>query len=140
MGPGDGLPGYAHLFKSIFECSAAGMLVLDANGQCVSVNEAFCDLIGYTAEEILANSMPEITHPDDLWDIRSTNFKIATAWRWCTLTICPSFTRQPKKWSGREPTGSAWKCATVTRTAIGVTWRLVAAPCGTVAATWNASS
>ncbi len=60
------LPGYAYLFKSIFECSAAGMLVLNVNGRCVSANQAFCDLIGYTAEEVLANSMPEITHPEDL--------------------------------------------------------------------------
>src|ERR1022692_4839397 len=64
--PPEGLPGYAHLFESIFECSAAGMLVLNATGRCVSVNQAFCNLIGYTAEEVLANSLPEFTHPDDL--------------------------------------------------------------------------
>jgi PAS domain S-box-containing protein len=63
--PVDGLPGYAHLFKSIFECSAAGMLVLDGDGRCVSVNHAFCDLIGYSSEEVLANTLPELTHPDD---------------------------------------------------------------------------
>jgi PAS domain S-box-containing protein len=66
LGPADGLPGYADLFKSIFECSAAGMLVLNANGRCVSVNPAFCDLIGYAAEEVLASTMPDITHPDDV--------------------------------------------------------------------------
>jgi two-component system, NtrC family, sensor kinase len=42
------------------------MLVLNGNGQCVWVNRAFCELIGYTAEEVLANTMAEITHPDDL--------------------------------------------------------------------------
>jgi two-component system, NtrC family, sensor kinase len=42
------------------------MLVLNVNGQCVSFNQAFCDLIGYTAEEVPANTLPEITHPDDL--------------------------------------------------------------------------
>jgi two-component system, NtrC family, sensor kinase len=66
VGPGDGVPGYAQLFKSIFECSAAGMVVLDANDRCVSVNQAFCDLIGYTVEEILAHNIAEITHPDDV--------------------------------------------------------------------------
>jgi len=64
--PVEGLPGYAHLFKSIFASSAAGMLVLNVRGQCVSVNQAFCDLIGYTSEEVLANTVPDITHPDDL--------------------------------------------------------------------------
>ena len=66
VGPADGLPGYAQLFKSIFECSAAGMLVLNTNGRCVSVNQAFCDLTGYTAEEVVARSVAEITHPDDV--------------------------------------------------------------------------
>jgi two-component system, NtrC family, sensor kinase len=65
LGSADGLPGYAHLFKSIFECSAIGMAVLTVNGQCVSFNRAFCDLIGYTAEKIPADTLPEITHPDD---------------------------------------------------------------------------
>ncbi|HMD18537.1 MAG TPA: PAS domain S-box protein [Terriglobales bacterium] len=66
VGPVDGPPEYAHLFKSIFECSAAGMLVLNAAGRCVSVNQAFCDLIGYTAEEVLTSTMPDITHPEDV--------------------------------------------------------------------------
>jgi len=66
VGPADGLPGYAQLFKSIFECSATGMLVVNLNGRCVSANQAFCDLIGYTAEEIAAHTVAEITHPDDV--------------------------------------------------------------------------
>ena len=65
LGSADGLPGYAHLFKSIFECSAIGMVVLTVNGRCVLFNRAFCDLIGYTAEEIPADTLPEITHPDE---------------------------------------------------------------------------
>lgn len=66
VGPADGLPGYAQLFKSIFEGSAAGMLVLDVNGRCVWANQTFCNLIGYTAEEVLANTLLDITHPDDV--------------------------------------------------------------------------
>ncbi len=62
----DVLPECASLFRSIVECSAVGMLVLNGRGQCVWVNRAFCDLIGYSAEELLANTMPEITHADDL--------------------------------------------------------------------------
>ncbi len=64
--PTDGLPGYAQLFKSIFECSAAGMLILSLSGRCVSANQAFCDLTGYSAEELVAHTMAEITHPDDI--------------------------------------------------------------------------
>jgi PAS domain-containing protein len=57
LAPAAGLPGYEQLFKFIFECSAAGMLVLDLDGRCVCVNQAFCDLIGYTAEEIMARTI-----------------------------------------------------------------------------------
>lgn len=66
LGLANALPECAGLFKSIVECSAVGMLVLNGNGQCVWVNRSFCDLIGYTAEELLANTMPDITHADDL--------------------------------------------------------------------------
>jgi PAS domain S-box-containing protein len=62
----DGLPGYAHLFKSIVESSAVGMLVLNGKGQCVWVNRAFCVLIGYTAEEVMASPSPVIAHADDV--------------------------------------------------------------------------
>jgi PAS domain S-box-containing protein len=66
IAPADGLPGYAQLFKSIFECSAAGMLVVDANDRCVFANQAFCDLIGYTVEEVQGKTMLDVTHPDDV--------------------------------------------------------------------------
>lgn len=66
VGPGDGLPGYAQLFKSIFESSATGMLVVNLDGECVFANQTFCDLTGFTAEEVTARTVAEITHPDDL--------------------------------------------------------------------------
>ena len=48
------------------ECSAAGLLVVNLNDQCVFANQAFCDLIGYTVAEVQARSMLDITHPDDV--------------------------------------------------------------------------
>ena len=66
IAPGDGLPEYAQLFQSIFEYSPVGVLVWNFKGQIVSVNQAFCDLIGYTAEEVLATTVLGITHPEDL--------------------------------------------------------------------------
>jgi PAS domain S-box-containing protein len=62
----DGLPGYAHLFKSIVESSAVGMLVLNGEGRCVWVNRAFCDLVGYTAEEVMASPSRGFTHADGI--------------------------------------------------------------------------
>ncbi len=66
IGSADGLPGYASFFPSIVERSAVGVLVLNAKGKCVWVNRAFCELMGYTAEEVLARALPDITHPDDI--------------------------------------------------------------------------
>jgi PAS domain S-box-containing protein len=62
----EGLSGDLHLFKSLFECSAAGMLVLNTYGRCVLVNQTFCDLVGYTHEEVLARCSADITHADDV--------------------------------------------------------------------------
>jgi len=62
----DGLRGDAEIFKSVFDHSAAGLLVVSMNGRCVFANQAFCDLLGYTVEEVRARSMADITHPDDV--------------------------------------------------------------------------
>ena len=66
IGSVDGLSENTPLFKSIVESSAVGMLVLNANGKCIWTNRAFCELIGYTPEEVLASASPDITHPDDV--------------------------------------------------------------------------
>ena len=66
VGSTDGLRGNAEIFKSVVECSAAGLLVVNLNDQCVFANQAFCDLIGYTVAEVQARSMLDITHPDDV--------------------------------------------------------------------------
>ena len=42
------------------------MIVMDANGRCVCANQAFCDLIGYTVDEIQGKTISEVTHPDDI--------------------------------------------------------------------------
>jgi len=81
----DGLPGYSHLFKSVFECSAVGMLVLNVNGQCVWFNQAFCDLIGYSAEELPANTVAELTHPEDLVSLQTLRKLISGEVKTCQI-------------------------------------------------------
>lgn len=66
IGSADGMPGYADFFRSVVERSAMGTLVLNANGECVWVNRAFCELIGYTVDEVEARASRDITHPDDI--------------------------------------------------------------------------
>lgn len=66
IGSAEDLSDCTCLFKSIVDCSAVGVVVFNGDGQCVWINRAFCDLIGYTAEELLANTMQGITHPEDI--------------------------------------------------------------------------
>ena len=58
------------LFKQIYEQSPLGIVIQQGENQIVS-NQAFCQMLGYTADELLQLSSFDITHPDD----RSLNKK-----------------------------------------------------------------
>jgi two-component system, cell cycle sensor histidine kinase and response regulator CckA len=52
-------------FRTIFEQAAVGVALLDSRtGRYVRVNKKFCDIVGYSSEEMLALSFQDITHPD----------------------------------------------------------------------------
>lgn len=53
-------------FRQIFELAPAGMSILDLQGRFLNVNQALCDLLGYTKAELLRTTWLEMTHPDDL--------------------------------------------------------------------------
>ncbi|GAA1476863.1 hypothetical protein GCM10009623_13090 [Nocardioides aestuarii] len=46
--------------------SPVGMSLVDPGGRFIAVNDAFCTMLGYDAEEARALTFQEITHPDDL--------------------------------------------------------------------------
>ncbi len=53
--------------RTLFEHAAAGVAQVDSlTGRFVRVNRHYCDLVGYTPEEMQALSFQAITHPDDL--------------------------------------------------------------------------
>jgi len=54
------------VFQSIFEQSAIGMTQLALDGTYIKVNPAFCQLVGYRADELIGEHYNKITHPDDL--------------------------------------------------------------------------
>ncbi|GAW67871.1 PAS/PAC sensor signal transduction histidine kinase [Geoanaerobacter pelophilus] len=54
-------------FRAVFEQAAVGMgRVTFGDARWIDVNEAFCNMLGYSREEMLATPWPEMTHPDDL--------------------------------------------------------------------------
>ncbi|MDO8596215.1 MAG: PAS domain S-box protein, partial [Sulfuricaulis sp.] len=52
-------------YRAIFENAAVGITRVDLNGVLVDVNQKFCDLLGYTQDELIGKAIKEITHPDD---------------------------------------------------------------------------
>jgi PAS domain S-box-containing protein len=53
-------------FRSTFEQAAIGIAHVSPEGHFLRVNQRFCDIVGYTNEEMLAHTFQDITHPDDL--------------------------------------------------------------------------
>lgn len=53
-------------FRSIFNQATVGITVLALDGQFLQVNPAFCEITGYSVEELIELSFQDITHPDDV--------------------------------------------------------------------------
>jgi PAS domain S-box-containing protein len=53
-------------FRAAFELSAVGQAMVSAKGVYLLVNERYCQMTGYTREELLGRHPDDITHPDDI--------------------------------------------------------------------------
>ena len=53
-------------FRSTFEHAAIGIAHVSPEGHFIRINQRFCDITGYTKEEMLKLTFQDITHPDDL--------------------------------------------------------------------------
>ncbi len=53
------------LFFSAFDQAAIGMNMVTPDNRFIKVNQAFCELLGYSESEILAMTYHDITHPED---------------------------------------------------------------------------
>jgi diguanylate cyclase (GGDEF)-like protein/PAS domain S-box-containing protein len=54
------------LFRAMFTGAPAGMVVADATGRLLTVNPAFCNLLGRREDEVVGRQLREFTHPDDV--------------------------------------------------------------------------
>ena len=52
--------------RATFEQAAIGISRTDLDGTWLDVNQAFCDLTGYTRDELLRMKFQDISHPDDV--------------------------------------------------------------------------
>ncbi|HEY5511661.1 MAG TPA: ATP-binding protein [Prolixibacteraceae bacterium] len=53
------------IFKNYFEHSAVGMSIITIDGR-LHPNNSFCEMVGYTREELMNKLPMELTHPDDV--------------------------------------------------------------------------
>ena len=53
-------------FRAAYRNATVGMSIADVGGRIQEVNQAFCKLLGYSEQELLARTFQSITHPDDL--------------------------------------------------------------------------
>jgi PAS domain S-box-containing protein len=53
-------------FRTTFEQAAVGINHTEPDGRYVRVNQKFCEIVGYTREELLEQTFQDITYPDDL--------------------------------------------------------------------------
>ncbi len=53
-------------FRTTFEQAAVGVGHVNFEGRFIRINQRFCDIAGYSKEEMLSLTFQEITHPQDL--------------------------------------------------------------------------
>ena len=53
------------LFRTTFELSASGIVHVRADGSFIRVNQRFCDMVGYSSEELLEMTFQQVSHPDE---------------------------------------------------------------------------
>ena len=53
-------------FASAFEYASIGKSIVGLDGRWLKVNQALCDVTGYSAGELYGGKLQDITHPDDI--------------------------------------------------------------------------
>ncbi len=62
----DDLKAREELFRGAMEDAPNGMALIDIGGRFLKVNDAFGDLLGYTAEQLQGKHPEDVTDPDDV--------------------------------------------------------------------------
>ena len=54
------------MFRKTFELAPIGIAMVDLNYQLMKANRAYCEILGYSEEELRKMKLPDFTHPDDI--------------------------------------------------------------------------
>jgi diguanylate cyclase (GGDEF)-like protein/PAS domain S-box-containing protein len=60
------LPEAQDYFRNVFDYAPIGLALVSVEGRYLQVNQALCEMLGYSAEELRATTWQAICHPDDL--------------------------------------------------------------------------
>jgi PAS domain S-box-containing protein len=52
-------------FRSLFQDSSVGAVVVSPHGEFLQVNRAWCEFLGYSEQELVGRTVLSVTHPDD---------------------------------------------------------------------------
>lgn len=52
-------------FREVFDLVGTGLTQVDTDGRFLMVNRRFCEMLGYSAEELVGRRFVEFTHPED---------------------------------------------------------------------------
>ena len=79
-------------FRAVFEQAAVGVAQIETKtSRFVMVNQRYCDIVGYTVEELIGLTIQDISYPDDLpaneryWSCCGRALFASLAWRSATI-------------------------------------------------------
>ncbi len=64
-------------FRFAFEDNMAPMVFSDRDDRAIAVNEAFCQMVGFTREELLGRDSKQFTFPDDIGITEGTHVRFS---------------------------------------------------------------
>ncbi len=73
----DTLAGSERRFRLAFEDNMAPMVFSDYDDNAIAVNDAFCDMVGYSREELLGQDSAQFTWPEDIGITEETHRRLS---------------------------------------------------------------
>lgn len=66
-------------FREAFQSALIGMAIVSLEGKFLMVNSALCQMLGYTEEDLLAVTIDNVSHPEDIGEARVQRERLVSA-------------------------------------------------------------